>query len=314
MVARSEFLSAVFDGREFDEHAVFSPNFKGKYVDNERGLRLLDSHDDGWLYCVSSVRWHGGRVHSRLRDLRRAYVLPLDDIGTKSRAPSVEPSYILETSEGNYQYGYLLEPYDVSNDRGANYYDGCLRAMAEAGYNDQGCIGAHRMIKMPGAINHKNKFVTRVTKWSPELRYSLKKLMKQFGVKAQRVSRKSAAEGHVSDLRNVKDPLYDWLVERGVKGHNDTFVYITCPWEFEHSSRGVVSGTGYSPLDYGVEGRQFKCMHGHCAQRGMAELLQWAATQGFDVSGLDDLEVLHNRLLRSAMRGYNNRRTTATTV
>lgn len=298
---RAEFLQGVFVGLEAGEHPCFTPGFKGKYVDNGPGLRAL-RREDGWLYCVSSVAWTRGRVRSRYQDIRRAFVLPLDDIGTKSKAPDVEPSYVLETSAGNYQYGYLLEPFDVSRDRGANYYDGCLVGMADAGFNDAGCRGAYRMIKMPGAVNHKNGFVTRVVKWTPELRYDLKKLMRLFNVKAQRVSRVSLSEGSVSSLANVRDALYDWLVDRGITGHNDTFVYVPCPWEFEHSTRGgSPSATGYSPLDYGLEGRQFKCMHGHCSKRGIADFIQWASARGFDASQLDDLETLHNRIIRSVI-------------
>ena len=300
---REEFLAAVFRDLKENEGPCFSPGFKGKYTNNARGLRRLASRGE-WLYCVSSVPTNVPKIRSRLQDVKRAFVLPLDDIGTKSRAPIVAPSYILETSEGNYQYGYLLAPFDVSSDRGANYYDGCLLGMAEAGYNDAGCRSASRMIKMPGAIHAKTGFEARLIEWHPERIWPLKKLMREFGVTAQRVSRRRAAEGKVDDLRAVTDPLYDWLVDRGINGYNETFVYITCPWEHEHTSGGgSPSSTAYSPLDYGLEGRQFRCLHGHCVNRNIADLIQWAATEGFDASLLvDPIDELHTRLMHIIRR------------
>ena len=49
----------------------------------------------GWLYCISTVI-RQERPRRRLKDLCHAFVLPLDDIGTKATEPSIEPSYILE--------------------------------------------------------------------------------------------------------------------------------------------------------------------------------------------------------------------------
>jgi hypothetical protein len=35
-------------------------------------------------------------------------VMVLDDIGTKSKVPPLAPTWIMETSPGNYQWGYVL--------------------------------------------------------------------------------------------------------------------------------------------------------------------------------------------------------------
>ena len=58
-------------------------------------------------YCVSSVV--PGRRLSR-KTARRLFALPIDDVGTKGTPPSLPPSYAIETSPGNWQYGYLLSP------------------------------------------------------------------------------------------------------------------------------------------------------------------------------------------------------------
>jgi len=288
-----EFLRSIFGDPPDGEVCTFGPSFARRYTLDERGLRMLqDPAEAPWLYCVSTVQAQEP-LKARREDVRHAYVLPLDDIGTKAVGPKVDPSYVLETSEGNYQWGYLLEPFDVQ--RGYDYYDGCLVAMAEAGHNDPGVRAPNRMIKMPGARHDTKPFTSRLVSWHPERRWDLKALMKEFGVRPKRVKAAVAAEGEVKDLRDVRDPLYDFLT---VRGHNDRFVFVDCPWSHLHTTRSGVSSTAYSPLDYSMKGRQFVCQHGHCQNRSVADLINWAVSQGFDASQIDGLVAAHNRIVR----------------
>lgn len=231
----------------------------------------------GWVYHISTVKMPAGANHVRgnKETVSEAFVLPLDDIGTKSKAPAVEPSYVLETSQGNFQWGYFIDPYEVDyNSAGARYFDGCLLAMANAGFNDVGNRGVSRMVKLPGAVHAKTGFVSRVVDWHPDRVWSLKSLMKAFGIKAQRINSKSPdlnTEG--LPLALVEDPVLDWLSENGWLrgGGSDSFVNVVCPWSHEHSGFTGDGESGYSPLDYHYLGRQFKCLHGHCSGRGFKE-------------------------------------------
>ncbi len=237
----------------------------------------------GWLYCVSTVGL-GDKPRRRLEDVRHAFVLPCDDVGTKSKTPPVDPSYILETSPGNYQYGYLIDPYKVSTGAGAARYDACLVGLAQAGYNDPGCRSASRMIKLPGAV-HSSGFITRVVDWQPALSWDLDKLMAEMGVEPCQFTRaqrkKRLKPGMVAEFDQIDDPVLDWLVENDfVFSHNDEWVHIRCPWEHEHSSDTGPSSTSFSPLEYGTATRGFKCLHGHCAHRRAGHLLTWVAQQG----------------------------------
>lgn len=59
-----------------------------------------------------------GRLYNRKALFNRFFVLVLDDIGTKvpvSKIPDkLKPTYIIESSPGNFQYGYVLkEPLDA---------------------------------------------------------------------------------------------------------------------------------------------------------------------------------------------------------
>lgn len=239
-----------------------------------------------WYYCVSTVeRTRASEFpRRRLQDLHSAWVLPCDDVGTKSQEPPVWPSYRIETSEGNYQWGYLLDPYDVSTGTGAGYYDACLVGLADAGYNDPGCRSASRIIRLPGSL-HKTGFEARVTEWNPERVWQLEELMEQFGVTPSTgIIRRSErrAEPSPVTLAEVEDPVLDWLSKAGytLGTHNDNWVHIRCPWEIEHTSESGPSSTSYSPLDYGLYGRSFHCYHGHCQGRTIADLAKFIAHQG----------------------------------
>ena len=90
---------------------------------------------------------------------------------------------------------------------------------------------------------------------------------------------KRRGEGKYTRLADVKDPIYDWLVEEGrVRGHNAEWVDIKCPWSHLHSDKEI-DGAGYSPLDYGTAGRAFKCFHSHGDQHTLFEFLDWVEVE-----------------------------------
>ena len=233
-----------------------------------RGLRSVKPGRDAWYYCVSTVRRRDdGKIKRTYDDLVGAWVLPLDDIGTKATTPPVAPSYIIETSEGNFQYGYLLDPFAVSSGINASYYDNCLASCARAGYNDPGCRTAMRVVRLPGSL-HRTGFVARVVLWEPDRVWELPALMEAMGVAVApgRKVKGTPKPGRYEHLADVDDEYYHWLTEHWtIYGHNDQWVYIDCPWRERHTdgAQGPTS-TGYSPLDYGRAGRQFHCFHGHC--------------------------------------------------
>ena len=180
-------------------------------------------------------------------DLSRTWVLPCDDIGTKAMDPPVAPSYILETSPQNFQWGYFIDPDDAAD----GMVDSCLVGLAQAGYNDPGCRGAHRVVKLPEAV-HRSGFVTVCHHWEPERSWPLAELMDLMEVKPARKA------------LNVND--------RG-------YVEIECPWGESHSD-GRLDGAGYSPLDYVTAGRTFSCFHAGCASRSWVEFLRWVSSEG----------------------------------
>ena len=258
------------------------------YLEQKMDIPL--NRGKSWYFCVSTVVAQRRRqVKKRLEDVRTAFVLVVDDVGTKSAIPPVEPSYALETSSGNFQYGYLLEPYDVSG-VGAAYYDQCLMSLAAAGFNDPGFRSANRLARLPGSV-HKSGFVARLDNWRPAHVWDLEDLMTAFGVPLVPVGRRhgiglARAPGFIDRLADVTDPLSHWLHRNGrVLGHGTDFIFIECPWRSGHTDNAQgPTATGFSPYGYGkYRDRGFRCLHGHCTGYSIRHFEEWARSQGADI-------------------------------
>lgn len=224
----------------------------------------------------------------RARDnCKEAWLFVLDDIGTKSRTPSVLPSYVMQTSvkDGvpNYQWGYFLEPFDVSTASGVAFYEGACRAAGEAGISDPGMRGVYRICRVPGSL-HSSGFRAEVVEWNPDRVFKLEELVVKLGLDVSRaikpVPRKVAEEDGV-----FADVVLDWLEASGrVTGVvNGDWMEVECPNCAAHTDGSATAG--YSPLDFRREGRQFKCFHGHCADLDTGWFLSWVAENGGPLVG-----------------------------
>lgn len=289
---RSAFLSAIFPfwmlepdesplisfPAQFTKDGITKRYHKQSYW-TERA-KSLDRQERGWLFCVSTVT-NKGKAKRRTQDVRNAFVVPCDDVKSKCEVPPVEPSYILETSPDNYQYGFLIDPFDVSTPEGAAYYDGVLLGLAEKNYNDAGCRSATRVIKLPGSIHHTG-FVTKLVSWHPKRVWGMDDLVEAMGIHVVDVpQRVYIPEQGGIDIEDTTDMTYRWLVEAGLTyGMTSAgFVSIKCPW-FEGHTNPEDFLAGYSPDGVGGVGRGFKCFHAHCSHRRTIDLIQWVFSQG----------------------------------
>jgi len=285
----SGFLNTLFppDMLPSDERPVvaYKDSFKsaetGEHVDFYRQLHPTAGTDLSGrtsYFCLSTVeRQRKRQIKKRLEDVRTAFALVLDDIGTKSELPPIPPSWQIETSEGNYQWGYLIEPYDVSTPAGASYFDSVLVSLAVAGFNDMGFRSASRLARLPGSV-HRTGWQARITDWNPERFWDLENLFADFNVPLLKQRPPAHTRpGRFTELDEVDDPVLDFLRDNDmILSHNDQWVHIECPWR-EHHTDGIqgATSTSYSPQDYGREGVGFKCMHGHCADRKAIDFMEF---------------------------------------
>ncbi len=215
------------------------------------------------------------------------HAVMLDDVGSKvaTERLTLPPSWMLETSPGNHQAVYLLR--EPLTDGPAT--DRLMDAIVAAGFCDPGANGPRaRLARLPVAMNgkHSPPFVCKMVVWSPELRYSVEELVADLQLEMIQAARpKRQSTRTVQERPSDGDPV--WIARpdenavlvalrnRGLykaplgEGKHD----ITCPWVKEHTGE-VDSGTAYfEPDDLWPIGG-FKCLHGHCADRHVRDLLR----------------------------------------
>ena len=248
---------------------------------------------NNYFNCSSLRRTSDGDLRATVAQVARFHVLVLDDVGTKVSLEAVaglEPTYAIETSPGNFQYGYVLETPLESSDESAALQD----AVADAELCDKGAKGSARWARMPYAINGKEKYRDadgqpyrcKLSHWSGR-RYSLSELYEGFklGMKPH-VDAKNSTRRHISSARptNIshevfrpkldENPVITALKARSLyKGEPKAGVHeIICPWVEQHTDQ-VETGTAYfEPTEtYPMGG--FKCHHSHGDNLGIGNLL-----------------------------------------
>ena len=168
--------------------------------------------------------------------------------------------------------------------------DRLMNAIVAAGLCDPGANGPRaRLARLPVAVNgkHEPPFRCRMRAWSPTLRYSVDELVAGLQLEMALSERPRRSSGRPVQERPADgDPVWIprpeentvlvTLRERGLyklplgEGKHD----ITCPWVHEHTD-AVDGGTAYfEPDDHWPIGG-FKCLHGHCAERHVRDLLAY---------------------------------------
>ena len=239
-------------------------------------------------YFSLAVFWpdEAGRYRRQKSRFGGLYAVMLDDIGTKvaEERVTLAPTWILETSPGNHQVGYLLR--DPLTD--GKLADGLMNAIVSAGLCDPGANGPRtRLARLPVAVNgkHSPPFPCRMVTWAPDLRYSVRELEEGLAFKiaqpagSSRQARcRSSAAPVDGDPILIPPPAENAIIaalnSRGLYksplggGRHD----ITCPWVEAHTGM-VDHGTAYFEPDEKWPIGGFKCLHGHCAGRHISDLL-----------------------------------------
>jgi hypothetical protein len=160
-----EFLTTIFADIEEGENVCVSRAIEKKdgtgfwfknHLITDRQFRKWnpDTQAQAWYFCVSTVNGELNAKRTMIgrgrKNLMRAHCFVLDDIGTKATPPPVEPSWKIETSPGNYQWGYMIDPTN-------NFakYEAMLEHCHQQGWGDAGANGSYRLMRVPGSANLK---------------------------------------------------------------------------------------------------------------------------------------------------------------
>ncbi|MBS1190041.1 MAG: uncharacterized protein H6R10_1833 [Rhodocyclaceae bacterium] len=301
-VTNGEFLHAVFDD-ELDNLADVRPvvvSFTGSptsapskvwfgkpWQDAAEASATLPASANNFFSLAVFRPDDAGQVRRQKAYFHALHAVMLDDVGSKVAMDrlTVPPSWLLETSPGNHQAGYLLrEP--LTDGLAA---DRLMNAIVAAGLCDPGANGPRaRLARLPVAVNgkHSPPFPCRLVTWAPELRYTVDELIAGLQLEmapAERPKRQSTrgAQERPADGDPVWIPrpeeniILAALRSRGLyktplgDGKHD----ITCPWVKEHTGESDGGTAYFEPDDHWPIGG-FKCLHGHCAERHIRDLLR----------------------------------------
>lgn len=248
---------------------------------------VTDNSSFNWYFGPSLFRPDDSGVFRAKKDFVAAVcVVMVDDVGTKvssERFAACPPSWAIETSPGNFQYGYILaEP--ITN---LEIAEQLKERLIQAGLCDKGATGAAaRWARLPDAINGKPKYGApsprcRLTQWNPALKYSIDELsgalgLDQTGAQKSRTATASNTTANSTELTESHDVIIKALKAKGLYksllggGKHD----ITCPW-VEHHTDGLDNGAAFFEPSEKYPTGGFKCHHSHGGLYHIRDLLEY---------------------------------------
>ena len=199
-------------------------------------------------------------------------VMMLDDVGTKAKVPPLPPTWVMETSEGSFQWGYAFSDQPTKAE-----FTAAMDAIAAAGYTDPGATNAVRNFRLPGSINLKpgrDSFAARLVEFHPDREFTLPEICAALGVTP--AAPDTAMQRGVRLRDTGKDTVLEWLNERGLvlsQPNAEGWLAVVCPNAGEHS-------TGQSEARYSPVNRAFCCYHAHCEHLDSRAFLAWVCDNG----------------------------------
>ena len=291
-VSNDEFLTAIFGNTFTSAHPL---------VCKKTG----DPDLSGWLPakwpCITNLpelNWYtlpslyqpddNGRYRAKKELAVSVHAVMVDDVGTKVSAEQFEkcpPSWAIETSPGNCQYGYIL----IEPIKNLEIADKLKEKLIDSGLCDSGATGGTaRWMRLPVAINGRPKYGNpspkcRLVQWRPALKYTVEDLYSAFGLHQQK-----AAPPNNSAVSNLNAPItktqlsddaalmIETLQAKGLyktalgSGKHD----ITCPWVNGHTD-AIDNGTAYFEPNQKYPTGGFKCHHSHGSLFHIRELKEF---------------------------------------
>lgn len=294
MITNADFLAALFAEDAPFVHCtdfMHDPNnipkdrhlaaWKGDYFSRYQ----FGQHTNQYFTISNFYADEQGVARRRKALFRHTPVIVLDDVKEKLSMVEVgklpSPSWILETSLGSEQWGYILDTPCTDRAKVENLLDGLVaNGLAPEG-RDPGMKGVTRYVRLPEGCNNKasklvngQPFDCQITLWQPFHRVSIWELAAPFAVDLNAIRREARVDGasdvashplvNIPDIIHIKDVRSD--------GRFD----ITCPWVGDHTGGDDSGAAVFTNSDNSIG---FKCHHGACQSRTGRDLLQYLEDQ-----------------------------------
>lgn len=295
MTEAEEFLGVLAEGMPPEERMILcgfagDPYTAGPTAWKPRPWRpgseiVLNERWNGYTTVSSFLRAGDGSFRRRTETFGAGRALMVDDVGTKVPRSVVEhapPTAIVETSPGNEQWWYVLsEP-----ERDMGRFDAVIRAFISGKLlgADPGMSGVTRVGRLPGFVNGKKVnagFVTRMKKLDPFETFSVEELLALFSLtlNGRRVAREKLVAEEAIERNRAFAVAYRWLGRGGLLKRPEPdpsgWTEIRCPWVSEHSGGADTGAAVREPSPENEFYGAFRCHHGHCADRGFADLTDY---------------------------------------
>lgn len=262
------FLEAVFG----QAPGVFTASFRGPMsgANWNRNPFCSDPASNNY-FCVSTIGGDGRRTPENATAL---HVIMIDDVGTKLDSGKVAgimgaPTYIIETSPNNEQWGYVLDPPCTD----AVKAEGLVRAAKNLFTAD--AAGRNRLARLPYGTNGKNGHVTRLVLWEPQKRLTPDQAWTHLEAVAVPPSELIPTEALPIDQDLILKAM-DLLGHPYSPTRTQGLYTVQCPWLAEHSD-GRDDGAAY------ISPAGFKCHHGHCSSRTFRDFRSFLGVPAVEV-------------------------------
>jgi len=288
-VTNKDFLRAIFGKDAHFVHVTAFPEPPDQISTSRHMACWMGGHARDYPIPVNTNQYFTistfytdahGKARRRKALYLQTYCLVLDDVREKLSAEQAAklppPSWILETSPGSEQWGYiLLVPCTVAA-KIDNLNDGLIASALAPDGKDPGQKGITRYVRLPEGINNKaskfagqEPFKCRMLEWHPERKIAIEDLAAPFDVDLDAERR----EGRVDGAADVPDhPLLEHSAIHIKEIRSDGRFDITCPWVSDHTD-SVDNGSAIFTNSDGSIG--FKCHHGACQEKTGNDLLNF---------------------------------------
>ena len=293
-VSNADFIAHAFAGIGADE-VPWVAGFPGDVATADHRVwfgapanpmpRFVRSTNNNYI-CISSFhRAEDGRYRRRKDCWAGLWMVLLDDLNSKVpfNALRLNPSCLVETSPGNFQAWLFLAQPERNQLKAQALIDGLIKA----GASDPGAGNLTRYGRLPTGVNGKAKyqgkdgqpFTQRVPAFELSRRYTPEQIAQAYGFDLAAASKprpkrttgsKPAGAGYVPILEAAG--LYLEPI-RGIEGGHR----IICPWHEGHTGQDTTGTAYFEPSEENGMHGGFKCQHGSCAHRTIADLTFFVA-------------------------------------